>query len=353
MTKLNKIAQVLVLSGVSCWVSIAQASDIQISQNTSVNQQVKVSQQTSSADSSAQMSAQSDASVENDSLASSQEDNSEEGNNVDSAPSETEGVPSSDLINTDTSGMLKNNSEIIASLASNTGESVNATSEVAVTLAQSLNQVTSIGSGLLTLPESETAEASDGVTQNEDMAAENIALNQNAESATSFVNTSAVSNEVSGNFQKITAVDTTSNLSQSLNQATSADFLALPKSNAGEKSEEIASSEDMAIPENVTLNPTTDNVASFANTSQISQQISTNVQNITALDAAAQTSQALEQTVSASVTDAITSNAQMAITENVNGQVDSVVTEQINAELAAATTAEVANNLASDLDLGL
>ena len=39
MTKLNKIAQVLVLSGMSCWVSIAQAADVEISQSTNINQQ--------------------------------------------------------------------------------------------------------------------------------------------------------------------------------------------------------------------------------------------------------------------------------------------------------------------------
>jgi hypothetical protein len=103
----------------------------------------------------------------------------------------------------------------------------------------------------------------------------------------------------------------------------------------------------------VALNPTIDKANSFANTSQVSQQISSNVQNIVSLDAAGQTSQVIEQTVNANVADAITSNTQTAITENVNSQINNVVTEQINTELAAATAAEVTNSLVNNLDIGL
>jgi uncharacterized membrane protein YheB (UPF0754 family) len=112
----------------------------------------------------------------------------------------------------------------------------------------------------------------------------------------------------------------------------------------------------MSAPENVALNSTLDSATSFANTSQITQQLSlqeiANIKNITTLDATAQTSQALEQAINANVEDAITSSTQSAISENVNTQITSVVTEQINTELAAATTAEVVNTLTSDLALG-
>ena len=130
-------------------------------------------------------------------------------------------------------------------------------------------------------------------------------------------------------------------------------MLTLPENGTAEETEEIVPSETMATPENAALNPTIDNANSFANTSQVSQQISSNVQNIVSLDAAGQTTQVIEQTVTANVADAITSNTQTAITENVNSQINNVVTEQINTELAAATAAEVTNSLVNNLDIGL
>ena len=349
MTKLNKIAQVLVLSGMSCWVSIAQAADIEISQNTQVNQETKVSQQIGSSDNSAQMSTQSDTSVESGAQVNA---NSEEASASESTPSETEEQSLRSGMNIGNDGALNNKSELITRLSNNTGENINISSGATATLAQSLKQVTSVA--FPTLPASETSEGSDENESNEAFAEpDNVTLNPNIDGATSFVNTSEVANQLSGNAGNITAVDTASNLSQSLTQVTSANFLALPESDSAAGTEELEPSEAMETPENVALNPVIDSASSFANTAQVSQQISSNVQNIVSLDAAAQTTQTIEQTVNANVADAITSNTQTAITENVNSQINSAVTEQINTELAAATAAEVTNSLVNNLDIGL
>jgi hypothetical protein len=349
MTKLNKIAQVLVLSGMSCWVSIAQAADIEISQNTQVNQETKVSQQVDSSDNSAQMSTKSDTSVESDTQVKA---NSEEANASESAPNETEDQPSSNATNSGIANVLDNKSELITSLSNNVGENISVISGSRATLAQSLNQVTSIA--FPTLPESETPEEPGEIAPNEALATPELAvLNPNVDSATSFVNTSAVATQLSGNTGNNTLVNTASNLNQSLTQTTSANLLVLPENDTAEEAEEVVPSEAMTTPGNVALNPTIDSANSFANTSHVSQQISSNVQNIVSLDAAGQTTQVIEQTVNANVADAITSNAQTAITENVNSQINNVVTEQINTELAAATAAEVTNSLVNNLDIGL
>ena len=349
MTKLNKIAQVLVLSGMSCWVSIAQAADIEISQSTKVNQQIKVSQQVDSADSSAQMSAQSDTSVESDTQVNA---DNEAANDTSSTPSEAEEPSSSTASNIATDGALNNNSELVTTLSNATGNNIATTSGASATLEQTLNQVTSVA--FPTLPESDAVEETDEATANEaPVAPEVAAINPNIDSATSVVNTATLTNQLSGTAGNIAAVGTVANVSQSLTQATSAEFLALPENETPENPQDVVPNDDISTVENVALNPTIDSATSFANTAEVTQQISSNVQNIISLDAAAQTTQVIEQTVNANVANAITSNAQAAMTENVNSQINSVVTEQINTELAAATAAEVTNTLVNDLDIGL
>jgi hypothetical protein len=380
MTKLNKIAQVLVLSGMSCWVSIAQATDIEISQSTKINQQTQASQQVDLADNATQISTQSDTSAQSDSQvkANSEEENTVE-NAAESAPSESTAQSLSNTANVGTAQAFDNNSQLITGLSNDAGKNINVTSSTAATLTQSLSQVTS--TEFPTLAKSNTPENSATVPETGSEAAvpseampapESIVLNPTLDSARSFTNTSQVTQQPTlqpseqfslqemANVENISALDTASSLSQSLSQVTSAEFPALAESAAPEGSEvgskEAIPSEAMPAPENVALNPTLDSARSFANTSQITQQLSlqemANVQNITALDAAAQTSQALEQTINANVEDAITSSTQSAISENVNTQITSAVTEQINTELAAATAAEVVSTLTSDLALG-
>ncbi|MBA6294622.1 hypothetical protein [Colwellia sp. MB02u-9] len=367
MTTLNKIAQVLVLSGMSCWVSIAQATDIEISQSTNINQQTQASQQVDSSDNATQISSQSDTSAQSDTQVKA---NSEEENAAESAPSESTAHSSSNTANVGTAQAFDNNSQLITRLSNDAGKNINVTSATAATLAQSLTQVTS--GEFPALAESNTPEnsaivpetGSEAAVPNEAMPApENVALNPTLDSATSFVNTSQVTQQLilqpsqqptlqpseqfplqeMANVENISTLDTASNLSQSLTQVTSAE------------SEAAMPSEAIPAPENAALNPTLDSATSFANTSQITQQLSlqeiANVQNITALDAGAQTSQALEQTINANVEDAITSSTQSVISENVNTQITSAVTEQINTELAAATAAEVVSTLTSDLAL--
>ncbi|TWX73684.1 hypothetical protein [Colwellia sp. C1TZA3] len=370
MTKLNKIAQVLVLSGMSCWVSIVQAADLEISQSTNINQQTKSSQQVDSSDNSAQMSTQSDASAQSDTQVKA---NSEEDNAAEPLPSEPAAQPSSNVADVGTAQAFDNNSQLITNLSNDAGKNINVTSGTAISLAQSLSQVTSAESPALA--ESNTAENSETVPEEampgeampteEVLASENVALNPTLESATSFTNTSQVTQQFSlqevGNVENITALDTAASLSQSLTQVTSAELPAKPESavpEAGAKDAmpgEAMPGEEVPAPENVALNPTLDSATSFVNTLQVTQQLSLqemgNVENIIALDAAAKTSQALEQTVNANVAEAITASAQSAISENVNGQITSAVTEQINTELAAATAAEVVNTLTSDLAL--
>ena len=373
MTKLNKIAQVLVLSGMSCWVSIAQATDIEISQSTNINQQIHASQQVDSSDNSTEISTQSDTAAQSDTQVKA---NSEEENTAESAPSESTATSSSNTANIGTTQAFDNNSQLITRLSNDAGKKINVTSATTATLAQSFSQVTS--AEFPTLAKSNTSEnfetvpetGSEAVVPNEDMPApENVVLNPTLDSATSFVNTSQVTQQLAlqpsqqemSNVENITALDASSSLSQSLSQVTSAEFPALAESAASEEpevgSEEYMTNEAMPALENVALNYTLDSATSFANTSQITQQLSLqeigDVQNITTLDAAAQTSQALEQTINTNVEDAITSSTQSAINENVNTQITSAVIEQINTELAAATTAEVINTLTSDLALGL
>ncbi|MBA6225581.1 hypothetical protein H4J51_10345 [Colwellia sp. MB02u-18] len=387
MTTLNKIAQVLVLSGVSCWVSITQAADFEISQSTNINQQTQASQQVDSSDNATQISTQSDTSAQSDTQvkANSKEENTVENaaeNTAESAPSESTAQSSNNTANVGTAQAFDNNSQLITRLSNDAGKNINVTSATAATLAQSLTQVTS--AEFPALAESNTPEnseiGSEAAVPSEAMPTpENVAVNPTLDSATSFVNTSQLTQQLSlqpsqqptlqpseqfplqemANVENISALDTASSLSQSLTQVTSAEFPALAESAAPEEpevgSEATMPSEAMPAPENVALNPTLDSATSFANTSQITQQLSlqeiANVQNITALDAAAQTSQALEQTINANVEDAITSSTQSVISENLNTQITSAVTEQINTELAAATAAEVVSTLTSDLAL--
>ena len=371
MTKLNKIAQVLVLSGMSCWVSIAQAADVEISQSTNINQQNHASQQADSADNSTQISTQSDTSAQSDTQvkANSEEENVAE-NTAEPTPNESTAQSSSNTVNVGTVQAFDNNSQLITRLSNDAGGNINVTSVKAASLTQSLSQVTS--AEFPALAESNTPENSVTVpeTESEEAVAseampkpESVVLNPMLDSATSFVNTAQVTQQFSlqemANVENISALDTASSLSQSLTQATSAE-LPLAESAAPEGpevgSEAAMPSEAMSAPENVALNSTLDSATSFANTSQITQQLSlqeiANIKNITTLDATAQTSQALEQAINANVEDAITSSTQSAISENVNTQITSVVTEQINTELAAATNAEVVNTLTSDLALG-
>ena len=367
MTKLNKIAQVLVLSGMSCWVSIAQAADVEISQSTNINQQNHASQQADSADNSTQISTQSDTSAQSDTQvkANSEEENVAE-NTAEPAPNESTAQSSSNTVNVGTVQAFDNNSQLITRLSNDAGGNINVTSVKAASLTQSLSQVTS--AEFPALAESNTPENSVTVpeTESEEAVAseampkpESVVLNPMLDSATSFVNTAQVTQQFSlqemANVENISALDTASSLSQSLTQATSAE-LPLAESAAPEGPEVAMPSDAMSAPENVALNSTLDSATSFANTSQITQQLSlqeiANIKNITTLDATAQTSQALEQAINANVEDAITSSTQSAISENVNTQITSVVTEQINTELAAATTAEVVNTLTSDLALG-
>jgi hypothetical protein len=367
MTKLNKIAQVLVLSGMSCWVSIAQAADVEISQSTNINQQNQASQQADSADNSTQISTQSDTSAQSDTQvkANSEEENVAD-NTAEPTPNESTAQSSSNTVNVGTVQAFDNNSQLITRLSNDAGENINVTSVKAASLTQLLSQVTS--AEFPALAESNTPENSVTVpeTESEEAVAseampkpESVVLNPMLDSATSFVNTAQVTQQFSlqemANVENISALDTASSLSQSLTQATSAE-LPLAESAAPEGSEAAMPSEAMSAPENVALNSTLDSATSFANTSQITQQLSlqeiANIKNITTLDATAQTSQALEQAINANVEDAITSSTQSAISENVNTQITSVVTEQINTELAAATTAEVVNTLTSDLALG-
>ncbi|MFT6917427.1 MAG: hypothetical protein ACJA2G_000028 [Cognaticolwellia sp.] len=376
MTTLNKIAQVLVLSGMSCWVSIAQAADLEISQSTNINQQTHASQQVDSSDNVTQISTQSDTSAQSDTQVKA---NSEEENTTESAPSESTAQSSSNTANVGTAQAFDNNSQLITRLSNDAGKNINVTSATTATLAQSISQVTS--AEFPPLSESNTPENSETVPETGSeavipseamLASESVALNPTLDSATSFVNTSQVTQQLAlqpseqlslqemANIESISALDTASSFSQSLTQVTSAELPALAESAAPEEpevgSEEVIPSETMPAPENVALNPTLDSATSFANTSQITQQLSlqemANVENITALDAAAQTSQVLEQTINANVKDAITSSTQSAISENVNTQITSAVTEQINTELAAATAAEVVSTLTSDLALG-
>lgn len=366
MTKLNKIAQVLVLSGMSCWVSIAQAADVEISQSTNINQQNQASQQADSSDNSTQISTQSDTSAQSDTQvkANSEEENVAE-NTAEPAPNESTAQSSSNTVQA-----FDNNSQLITRLSNDAGGNINVTSVKAASLIQTLSQVTSpefpalaesnTPENSVTVPETESEEA---VASEAMPKPESVVLNPMLDSATSFVNTAQVTQQFSlqemANVENISALDTASSLSQSLTQATSAELLlaesAVPEGpEVG--SEAAMPSEAMSAPENVALNSTLDSATSFANTSQITQQLSlqeiANIKNITTLDATAQTSQALEQAINANVEDAITSSTQSAISENVNTQITSVVTEQINTELAAATTAEVVNTLTSDLALG-
>lgn len=370
MIKLNKIAKVLVLSGMSCWVSITQAADLEISQSTSINQQTQSSQRVDSSDNSAQMSTQSDTSVESDTQVKA---NSEEEQAAESSPSEPAPQPSSNAANVGTDQAFDNNSQLITNLSNDAGKNINVTSDTAVTLTQSLTQVTRAELPALAEsnpPENAETGPEEAVPSETMPTAESVALNPTLDSATSFVNTSQVTQQLSlqpaeqgmGNVQNLTVLATDSSLSQSLTQVTSAELLEQSESTVPETGpEEAMPGEAMPAPENVALNPALDSTTSFVNTSQITQQLSLqpaeqamgNVQNITALDAAAQTSQVLEQTVNANVAEAITASAQGAINENVNGQITSAVTEQINTELAAATAAEVVNTLTSDLAIGL
>ena len=115
----------------------------------------------------------------------------------------------------------------------------------------------------------------------------------------------------------------------------------------------LALAESALAQDSVIDGSTLDGAASITNSAEVTQQVAGNVQSLADLDAAAQTTQVLAQTVNASVADSITSSAQTAITENVNSQVNSAVAEQVNAEVAAATAAEVANNITNNLDIGL
>ena len=374
MIKLNKIAKVLVLSGMSCWVSTTQAADLDISQSTNISQQTQSSQRVDSSDNSAQMSTQLDTSAQSDTQVKA---NSEEEQTPESSSNEPAAQPSSNTANVDTAQAFANNSQLITNLSNDAGKNSNVTSGTAVILAQSLTQVTR--AELPTLAESNSPENAEIVPKtgpeeavpSETMPAdESVALNPTLDSATSFVNTSQVTQQLSlqpaeqgmGNVQNLTVLATDSSLSQSLTQVTSAELFEKSESTVPETgSEEAIPGEAMPAPENVALNPELDSTTSFVNTSQITQQLSLqpaeqamgNMQNTTALDAAAQTSQALEQTVNANVAEAITASAQSAISENVNGQLTSAVTEQINTELAAATAAEVVSTLTSDLSIGL
>jgi len=96
-----------------------------------------------------------------------------------------------------------------------------------------------------------------------------------------------------------------------------------------------------------------DTATSLTGSSQLSQSLSGDLQNIAAADAAAQTTQVLEQSINANIVNSITSDTQSVITQDVNSQISRVVTEQVNAEIAAATAAEVVSTLASDLAIGL
>lgn len=313
MTKLNKIAKVLVLSGMSCWVSIAQATEIEVNHSTGVDQQINISQQASSADNSTQASAQSNNAVESESQASV---NSSQTNDEENEEEQSENQSLSGSTATNAQQNVVNDTQLVA-VSNSLGKGSNIATSTATRLSQSLNQVSNV-----VLPSS-----TESITLTP-------AFNGTAKSATSLASTIQGGN--------IELPDTQENAES----PTTADDL--PSDELSAKNSPVTQSDlDNAIAG--TINTTT----LITSATEVTQQVSSNVETIVTADAAAQAVQNIEQNVSANVADTISSNAQAAISENVNGAIASSVAEQVNTELAAATTAEVVNTLASDLDIGL
>ncbi|MBA6398321.1 hypothetical protein [Colwellia sp. BRX10-4] len=307
MTSLNKIAKVLVVSGLSCWVSVAQANTIQINQDAQVNQNTQLSQGVDSTDNSAQMSTHSDSSAtSNTQVTANNADNNPQASDP-SEPAQSE--PTEQQVSNGVSGTnakaFDSNNQMVATLTNNTGSTVNITAGVAATLSQSLNQVSTTE-----LPESDIPQESE-TTPDEDLAeSEEVVRASNLGSQTTFANTSQLSQSLSQGMFK--------NMSGGLQNANALD-----------------------------------SATSLIGSSQLSQSLSGDLQNIAAADAAAQTTQVLEQSINANIVNSITSDTQSVITQDVNNQISRVVTEQVNAEIAAATAAEVVSTLASDLAIGL
>ncbi len=337
MTKLNKIAQVLVLSGMSCWVSVAQAADAQISQNTKVNQQIKVSGQVDSTENSAQMSTESKTSAEND----SQVKTSNEGaTNAEPAANESATIASSQT--------LENNNQLMANLTSDAGKSV------AVALDTAIPATATLALSALEAPTASTGELSNKPTPQPSSDATNVAASQAFDNNNQLI--TSLSNSVGDN-ANITS-SATATLAQSFSQVTNAKAPALPSTDAPTGAEQTMPSADVfsaaenSAANNIAANSVLESTTSLVSSAQITEQLTGNTASLVTLGAAAQTTQALEQAVTANVTHAISSNAHMTMTENVNGQINQVVTEQVNAELAATTAAEVASSITNDLAIG-
>jgi|GEM_PF-709176 len=306
MTKLNKIAQVMVIAGVAQFSVGAFAANIGLSQTVTVSNETNVSQSSNtkegrvsaqmSSNTSAESSTQADAETQSTSMsdmsdpsATDNDDASTDGQIEDEPANEEESASATEAEQSSMSNMDVNNVVQI-------GPVQTATSETLARLSSSGNQLVA-----------DVSESFEGQLTS----ATNLASN--------------------------TALDTVTILSANTNAAS--------ESGNATESELQGSEADLVS--------TLDNSILADTTANLSSNVADTLGQDTALSAATDASAIINQTVQATVLDSISSNTQSSISESVNGQITTLVSEQINNEIAVATATEVVNTISNDLDLGL
>ncbi len=306
MTKLNKIAQVMVIAGVAQFSMSAFAADIGVNQSITVSNETNVSQSSNteegqvSAQMSSNTSAQSSTQADAETQSTSMPDMSETG------------ATDNDEENTD--GPIEDE-------PANEEESASATEAEQSSMSNmDVNNVVQIGS-----VQTATSETIDRLS---------ISGNQ------------LVAN-VSESFEgQLTSATT-------LASNTALDTAAILSANTNAVSESGNTMEGELQDNEVDLVSTLDNSILADTTANLSSNVADTLGQDTGLSAATDASAVINQTIQATVLDSISSNTQSSISESVNGQVSTLVSEQINNEIAVATATEVVNTISNDLDLGL